>query len=193
MLVFSIPLFYPNHRQNTVDDTMYEHIGLCFFVLRWLRCCGVHISLRRFRSVSCYDFSSVPRGFYVVFAKGYESVVQKKHPNRKFFPLTATCRVMYLSLTTANISCPQVVLWTSTSPFDSGVTRGLRSVPTHDVVDPVSTLSYTDLAHFPYFAVRSAHFYLFGAYVFFCSSTFPCTTSRKVAGSICDGVIGIFH
>ena len=110
---YSIPLRYPKHRQNAVDDTMYEHIGLCFFVSRWLRYCGIHISLRTFRSVSCYCFSSVPRGFYAVLANGYKSVVQK-NTNRKFFPLTATCHVMYLSLTTANISCPQVILWANT-------------------------------------------------------------------------------
>ena len=74
---FSIPLRYSNYRQSTVDDVIYEHIGLCFFVLRWLRFCGIHISLRKFRSVTCYHFSSVPRGFYAVLAKGYKRVVHK--------------------------------------------------------------------------------------------------------------------
>ena len=52
-------------------------------------------------------------------------------------------------------------------PLDSGVTRGLRSLLIHEAVDLVSALSYIELARFPYFAVRSAHSYLFGAYVFF--------------------------
>jgi len=76
---FSIPLRYSKHRQSTVDDAVYEHIALCFFALRWLRRCGVHISFSKFRSVSSYYFSSVPLGFYAVLAEGCKSVVKKKN------------------------------------------------------------------------------------------------------------------
>jgi hypothetical protein len=80
------------------------------------------------------------------------NVWSKKPSNRKFFCLAATCHVMYLSLTTANISCLQVDLWAYTCRRSTvALPEAFDFYWIHEAVDPVSTLSHTQFAHFPYF------------------------------------------